>query len=388
MTKPHEQPINPTCAVDSISDPIAEVVRLFPVISPAAHLIRTGATRLGPGTTIDDFLPQCRKVWGRSIDRNGSLETYESAVTHHILPFFHGTALRDWDEGLIIKFIECLDDKVALTAKGTPFRDGRKLTKKSKKRILAVLSGICSLAKTHGLRTTNPVKDYGKLLKQFGENTSNQDTREHQRAKPIAKWKALTIQERDCVLMAARQFLSVRYYAYYLFLAGTGVRPSEAAALRWERLDLEGGTTGGVPVAHIRTTIKRGGKHIGRTKSGRWRTVELDPAVVQVLMVLKALVPHDPKCFVFTRPNGRPFSQAFRNNVWAVVLGLAGLTRWVPVYCLRHTYASILINQGVLITFVSQQLGHYNDEVTRITYLHWQPIKSNPNLSQLHLKGL
>lgn len=388
MTQPSKQPIAPTGAEDGTRDHVADVVRLLPGISPAAHFIRTRATWLGPGTTIDDFLPECRKVWGRSIDQNGSLDTYESAVTHHILPFFQGTALADWDEKLIIKFIEYLGAKIALTAKKTFFQDGRKLTVKSKKRILAILSGICRLGIIHGLLAKNPVKDYGRLLKEFGEKTSHDDKPEHQRAKPIPTWKALTIEERDRILMAARQFLSVRHYAYYQFLAGTGTRPSEAAALRWCRLDLEGQTTNGVPVAHIRTTIKRGGKHIGRTKSGRWRTVELDPAVVEVLMALKALVPHGPKDFVFVRFNGRPFSQAFRNNVWAVVLGLAGMTRWLPVYCLRHSYASILINQDVSITFVSQQLGHYDDQVTRITYLHWQPVKSNPNLSRLRLKGL
>ncbi len=389
MTNPTtEQPIDPTSVQNGAHDRVADVVRLLPLVSPAAQLIRTRAAWLRPGTTIDEFLPECRKVWGRCIDPHGSIDSYESAVTHHILPFFHGTALRDWDERLIIKFIEYLNDKVALTAKLTPYPDGRKLTKKSKKRILAILSGICRLGMTFGLLTKNPAKDYAKLLKQFSDNPSSQDRQEHARAKPIAKWKALTIEERDRVLMTARKFLSLRYYAYYLVLAGTGVRPSEAAALRWKHLDLEGETTNGVPVVHIRVTIKRGGKHIGQTKSGRDRTVELDPAVVEVLMALKAIVPHNPENFVFTRPNGRLFSQAFRNNVWAVVLGLAGLTRWVPVYCLRHTYASILINHDVSITFVSQQLGHYDDEVTRITYYHWMPVNSNPHLARLRLRGL
>lgn len=390
MTVPSESLIDLTRANVQPHDRKADMVCQLTKESPAAHLIRTRSTRLGPGTTIEDFLPECRKVWGNSIDPHGSLESYESAVTHHIRPFFEGTALRDWDEWLIIKFIEELNGKEARTAKGTCYPDRRKLTKRSKKRILAIFSGICRLAIVHGLLDRNPAKDYGRLLKQYGEQSSPSEPKEtrHQRARPIAKWKALTIEERDRVLMTARKFLSLRYYAYYLVLAGTGVRPSEAAALRWKHLDLEGETTNGVPVVHIRVTVKRGGKHIGQTKSGRDRVVELDPAVVEVLMALKAIVPHNPKNFVFTRPNGRLFSQAFRNNVWAVILGLAGLTRWLPVYCLRHTYASILINHDVSITFVSQQLGHYDDEVTRITYYHWMPVNSNPHLARLRLRGL
>ncbi len=386
MNNAAKQPIPVAPTDDKVHDHVADVIPLVTRMSPAARLIRTGSTRLAPDTTINSFLPEVRKVWNRTIDIHGSLDGYESTVIHHILPFFDGTALQDWDTGLMIKFIEDLDDKVAMTAKLTPYPDGRKLSQLSKERILAILSGICQLATTHQLLSINPLKDYGKLLKHYSEKASPQGNRTHRRARPIAKHHALTIEERDLVLLAARSFLSVRYYAYYQFLAGTGVRPSEAAALRWERLDLEGRTTSGTPVAYIRSTFKRGGTHIGKTKSGRHRIVELAPAVVQVLTALKALRPDDPKAFVFTRPNGRPFSQAFRNQVWAVVLGLAGMTRWLPVYCLRHTYASILINGGTSITYVSQQLGHYNDEVTRTTYLHWLPVKSSENLSRLGLK--
>ncbi len=387
MNNAAKQPIPGAPTEGKVHDRVADVIPLLTPMSPAARLIRTGSTRLAPDTTINSFLPEVRKVWNRTIDIHGSLGGYESTMTHHILPFFDGTALQDWDTGLMIKFIEHLDNKVAMTAKLTPYPDGRKLSKTYKERILAILSGICQLATTHQLLTINPLKDYGKLLKRYSENASPQGNRTHQRARPIAKHHALTIEERDRVLLAARSFLSVRHYAYYQFLAGTGVRPSEAAALRWERLDLEGQTTSGVPVAYIRSTIKRGGTHIGKTKSSRHRIVELAPAVVQVLTTLKALRPDDPKAFVFTRPNGRPFSQAFRNQVWAVVFGLAGMTRWLPVYCLRHTYASILINGGTSITYVSQQLGHYDDEVTRTTYLHWLPVKSSENLSRLGLKA-
>lgn len=389
MTMPIDALIDLARTTVQSPDRIADVDDPLTKESPAAHLIRTRSTRLGPGTTFEDFLPECRRVWGNSIDVHGSLDGYESAVTHHIRPFFEGTAIRDWDAWLIIQFIKYLNRKEALTAKGTCYSDQRKLTKKSKKRILAILSGICRIAKLNGLLEKNPVQDYGQMLKQYSEKSSPDEPQEtrHQRARPIAKWKALTVEERDRVLKTARRFLSPRTYAYYLFLAGTGVRPSEAAALRWKDLDLEGQPTTGVPIVHICGTIKRGGKHIGIPKSGRKRMVELDPAVVEVLRALKALVPHAPKDFVFTRPNGRPFSQAFRNNIWAVIFGLAGMRRWLPVYCLRHTYASILINHDVSITFVSQQLGHYDDEVTRVTYYHWLPVKSTHNLSRLQLKG-
>lgn len=79
--------------------------------------------------------------------------------------------------------------------------------------------------------------------------------------------------------------------------------------------------------------------------------------------------------------------ESFLSSLWAVILGLSGLTRWLPLYCLRHTYASVLISCNVSITFVSQQLGHYNDEVTRITYFEWLPDAATSNLSPLRLRS-
>lgn len=387
MTVPNESLAHNTSGPSRTYRGVLDEVGGSATESSAARLIRTRHTQLGPGTTIEDFLAECRAVWRRSIDPQGSLESYESAVTHHILPFFHGTAIRDWDPLLIIAFIRELNGKAAMTGKKTLFPDGRKLTKTAKKRILAIFSGICRLAIVHGLRADNPAKDYGHLLKQYGENPSQDDGTDlgHERARPIDRCQALTIEERDRVLMAARTFLSSRYYTYFLFLAGTGVRPSEGAALRWRHLDLDGKKNNGVPIAHIRTTFKRGGKHIGKTKSGRSRRVQLDPAVVERLKTLRSLVSPDQDDFVFRRLNGRPFDEGFRTQVWAVIVGLSGLTRWLPLYCLRHTYASVLISRNVSITFVSQQLGHYDDEVTRTTYFEWLPDAATSNLSQLRL---
>jgi len=389
MTIPNESQTDLIHGMSRAQPGVADKAGRVTEESSAARLIRTRHTQLGPGTTIDDFLTECRAVWRRSIDLRGSLESYESAVTHHILPFFHGTAIRDWDTLLIIAFIKELNGKAAMTGKKTLFRDGRKLTKTAKKRILAILSGICSLAIVNGLLDDNPAKNYGRLLKQYGENPSEDDETDvgHARARPIHKCQALTIEERDRVLMSARTFLSPRYYAYFLFLAGTGVRPGEGSALRWKHLDLDGRDSNGVPIANIRTTFKRGGKHIGKTKSGRSRRVQLDPAVVESLKSLRSLVSPSEKDFVFRRLNGRPFDEGFRTQVWAVILGLSGLTRWLPLYCLRHTYASVLISCNVSITFVSQQLGHYNDEVTRITYFEWLPDAATSNLSPLRLRS-
>ncbi len=57
------------------------------------------------------------------------------------------------------------------------------------------------------------------------------------------------------------------------------------------------------------------------------------------------------------------------------VLRKAGL-RDIRYHDLRHTYASQLLAQGEPVTYVSQQLGHANPQITFRVYAHWIPNKS------------
>jgi len=57
------------------------------------------------------------------------------------------------------------------------------------------------------------------------------------------------------------------------------------------------------------------------------------------------------------------------------VLRKAGL-REIRYHDLRHSYASQLLAQGEPVTYVSQQLGHANPQITFNVYAHWIPNKS------------
>ena len=47
----------------------------------------------------------------------------------------------------------------------------------------------------------------------------------------------------------------------------------------------------------------------------------------------------------------------------------AGITKHITFYCFRHTYASLLLAQGVDLYTISQQLTHVDIKTTQI-YLH------------------
>jgi site-specific recombinase XerC len=49
----------------------------------------------------------------------------------------------------------------------------------------------------------------------------------------------------------------------------------------------------------------------------------------------------------------------------------------------RHTYASLLLQEGAPITYVSRQLGHKDAAITLRVYAHWLPDSSKDKLVNL-----
>ena len=47
--------------------------------------------------------------------------------------------------------------------------------------------------------------------------------------------------------------------------------------------------------------------------------------------------------------------------------------RQIRIHDLRHTYATLLLQAGAPITYVSQQLGHRDASITLRVYAHWLP---------------
>ena len=61
------------------------------------------------------------------------------------------------------------------------------------------------------------------------------------------------------------------------------------------------------------------------------------------------------------------------------ILDAAGLDRRGP-HQMRHTFASLLVQDGVPITYVAAQLGHRDSSITLRVYSHWLPDASRAGL--------
>ncbi len=77
--------------------------------------------------------------------------------------------------------------------------------------------------------------------------------------------------------------------------------------------------------------------------------------------------------WVFINGEGRPLDQNnLRNRIFYRVLDSAGLRR-VRFHDLRHSFASLLLQQGESLAYVKEQLGHESIKMTVDIYGHLIP---------------
>jgi len=149
-----------------------------------------------------------------------------------------------------------------------------------------------------------------------------------------------------------------------LFLAYTGLRWGELAALRVRRLDLLRRRAEIVEsVAEV-----RGALVFSTPKTHQSRSVPVPRFLVDQLAGLVA--GKGPDEFVFTAPQGGILRlQNFRHTVWTRAVRDAGLDGLTP-HSLRHTAASLAIASGADVKVVQQMLGHASATMTLDLYGH------------------
>jgi integrase len=149
-----------------------------------------------------------------------------------------------------------------------------------------------------------------------------------------------------------------------LFLAYTGLRWGEMAALRVRRIDF---LRRRVTVAESVTPTGRG-LVWGDTKGHERRDVPLPRFLVDELS--QYVSGKNPDDLVFTGLRGNPLrSQIFQRTVLNQACEQAGIVRVTP-HELRHTAASLAIASGANVKVVQQMLGHKSATLTLDLYGH------------------
>jgi integrase len=171
------------------------------------------------------------------------------------------------------------------------------------------------------------------------------------------------------VVLAIEAAMPARWRAIVTLMAGTGLRPGEAAGVTVDRIDF------------LRRTLRVDRQLLlswpptfgpPKTRSS-YRTIPLPQVVVDALAAHLADFPAGEDGAVFTEHDGGllyrdKVTRAFRNAAKA-----AGAPAGTRMHSLRHYYASLLIRHGESVKVVQARLGHASARETLDTYSHLWP---------------
>ena len=140
-------------------------------------------------------------------------------------------------------------------------------------------------------------------------------------------------------------------------------RRGELLGLKWQDINWKNG------VIKVRRQIARVD---GQIKEAPLKTKNAYCTVTisqQAIEVLKEQKKKTNDTYVFPSPNGGPISPDSVNNMLKRVLERAGIPK-VRFHDLRHTFATIALQNGLDIKTVSGMLGHFSAGFTLDTYAH------------------
>ncbi|WP_375138271.1 tyrosine-type recombinase/integrase [Streptomyces araujoniae] len=178
----------------------------------------------------------------------------------------------------------------------------------------------------------------------------------------------------------ARQFLAAvrknRLFALYELALRTGLRKGELLGLQWEDLGLQTGT------ASIRRTLQRtqtGGLTALPTKTrASERRIALPSECIYSFQEHREVQEGEREAaaeewrdngLVFSTPAGEPIDPVNLNRSFRALLDRAGLRR-IRFHDLRHSTATLLLEQGVELVVIKELLGHAHIGVTATVYAH------------------
>jgi len=284
--------------------------------------------------------------------KQNTWQGYDIIIKKHLVPVWAGKRLNE---------IRRRDVKELILQKQ---RDG--LAPGTVENIKALISGIFSHAYDEELHVANPALKMGKYI-------SKSDHR-----------KNATFLSKDAIgkFMTAVQEHHSEYYAVFLCAFRTGMRLGELLGLAWEDVNFDGN---GIEICR---SYSHG--HFSSPKSHKSRLVDMSNQLKLVLQnqreqirrrfgelpatpVPARLKGGDAVHLAFPSESGGPLDpDNFRHRVFYDVIEKANMPKF-RLHDIRHTFASILLQNGEPIHYVKEQMGHASITTTVDTYGHVMP---------------
>jgi integrase len=239
------------------------------------------------------------------------------------------------------------------------------LSRNTIRNALCVIRGLFNYAIEEGLIESNPASRLGR----FTRSAKN----------PEAKGIALTSLEVRQFLKAAQEIFP-DYHPLFLMAVRGGLRRGELVSVQWG--DVQLGTDDNDSERFILVQHNYVRREHTTTKSKKSRRVDLSRELRRVLVELrdKRLLEAYLKGkndisdeLVFRSPHGVILDpDNLYHRIFLPVLAKAGIRR-IRLHDLRHTFGSLLLQNGASIVYVKEPMGHSSIQVTVDTYGHLIP---------------
>lgn len=307
------------------------------------YQVRRDASQVQQAMTLDRWFPEYLATLSGIEAR--TFEDYRRVYERHVRPSLGSMPINLIDRKAVAQFVNTLAKKKGRNTSST-------LAAKTIANAHGILAAALNEAVLAGKIPSNPCR--GTRLPRSGEVDR-------------VEARFLTHDEYNRL----EDSLTPKWVPLVRTLVGTGMRWSEASALRVAEVDLQGLPT----IKIIRSTKWTPGEgyHDGvpKTKKSR-RTIIVPGPVCEVIAPLLEGKPGD--AYVFTAAQGGQVRHSnFHRLVWKPAVAKAGLKPAPRPHDLRHTFASWALEMGIGLEAIQDQLGHESILTTRKVYGHLQP---------------
>ena len=295
------------------------------------------AEKLKPDMPFGEWIDFWYQYFSSPKLRPTTQATYENRIYGHIIPSVGKIPLSKLTQNDLQQFYAKLKRtgrKVNVELKGTGVSD----------RMVRSCHALCrsSLEKAveEGLITRNPSIGCKLPPKKNGE------------------MKVLTQNE---IVRLLNQAYDEGYYEMFLLELTTGMRRGEILGLKWRDLNLETGEL------NIKRQLTTKGISVPKTKSSI-RTVLLPPDMLDLLREMKKTAKYD---WIFPSPvkEGEPRNPTAITKRFRIMLERAHC-KHVRFHDLRHTFATMALENGMDVKTLSAMIGHVSSETTLNIYSH------------------
>lgn len=287
--------------------------------------------------------------------------SYELAYQRHLLPFLGDIDIKEITREQLKRFMyeKLREGKQKRKCKDGEQKEG--LSRNSVKNYLAPLREMFNHAIEDGHLDRNPCLGLMRNIRT-------------EKGERLEKIGFLTREEVSLLLNACQKHFP-SHSPFILLLVRTGLRLGEAVALQWGDLDFNS------RFIEVRRTYSPIGRRYLTPKSGKVRRVDMSRQLTDTLKVFQVERKKETlkkgwgavPLWVFTSEDGTMMDpDNFRSRVWGKLLDKAEFRR-VRIHDLRHTFASLLIQQGESLAYIKEQMGHHSIQVTVDIYGHLVP---------------